>query len=216
MTREMRRKPGSLTSRLLVSAALIVASGVYGYWQNRLQPEGQRRLHFAAAKVMPPAKPIASKSTLAEPPPAAVAPSIVAPASPAPVPSRVKVNPAPAPETTPQPQAAENQASADPATIASPATTEPEADTPPIAPHRIYAFSDGDYTGTPAECEWGTVQVKVSIHDGAITAVQFLQIPDHRARSAEISDWAAPMLASRRSRNRIMTSISFRPPPSPV
>ena len=57
-------------------------------------------------------------------------------------------------------------------------------------------YNDGEFVGTPADTQWGAVQVKVVVHDGALTDVQFMQYPSHRRRSAEISSWALPALRS--------------------
>ncbi len=57
-------------------------------------------------------------------------------------------------------------------------------------------YNDGEYVGEPADTEWGTVQIKALVHDGALTDVQILQYPAHRRRSAEISNWALPILRS--------------------
>jgi uncharacterized protein with FMN-binding domain len=55
-------------------------------------------------------------------------------------------------------------------------------------------LEDGEYTSQHEDFEWGTVQVKAVIKNGAFTDIQFLQIPDHRPHSAELSDLAKPIL----------------------
>jgi uncharacterized protein with FMN-binding domain len=84
------------------------------------------------------------------------------------------------------PSAPAQQPAAPPAESPAPAT----AVNPPAGTH----LEDGEYVGQHEDFEWGTVQVKVQIRAGAIADVQFLQFPDHRARSAELSDLARPIL----------------------
>jgi len=57
-------------------------------------------------------------------------------------------------------------------------------------------FNDGDYVGEAADTEWGMVQIKALVRNGALTDVQFMQYPAHRRRSAEISNYALPVLRS--------------------
>jgi uncharacterized protein with FMN-binding domain len=53
---------------------------------------------------------------------------------------------------------------------------------------------DGDFISEEENFEWGVVQVKLSLHAGAITNVAILQMPDHRSRSRELSEVSAPIL----------------------
>jgi uncharacterized protein with FMN-binding domain len=55
-------------------------------------------------------------------------------------------------------------------------------------------YNDGEYIGKPADTNWGAVQVKAVVRNGSLIDVQFLQYPYHRRRSAEISNWALPVL----------------------
>jgi uncharacterized protein with FMN-binding domain len=55
---------------------------------------------------------------------------------------------------------------------------------------------DGDFVSAPQTFEWGTLQIKLTIHDGAITAAEALQMPSHRRRSVELSEMAKPILLS--------------------
>ena len=57
-------------------------------------------------------------------------------------------------------------------------------------------YKDGEYVGEPTDTEWGTMQIKGVIRGGSLTDVQFMQYPAHRRRSAEISNWALPVLRS--------------------
>ena len=55
-------------------------------------------------------------------------------------------------------------------------------------------FRDGTWTGQDVPNQFGDVQVKVVISGGRITDVVALQLPSDRARSAEISQAAGPIL----------------------
>ena len=57
-----------------------------------------------------------------------------------------------------------------------------------------YHLRDGDFVSDPQTFEWGTLQIKLTIHDGAITAAEALQMPAHRRRSVELSEMAKPIL----------------------
>lgn len=57
-------------------------------------------------------------------------------------------------------------------------------------------YKDGSYTGSPADAQWGLIQVKAIIKSGKITDVQFLQYPNERNRSVEINNYADPQLTS--------------------
>lgn len=57
-------------------------------------------------------------------------------------------------------------------------------------------LQDGDFVSDPQTFEWGTLQLKLTIHDGAITAAEALQMPAHRRRSVELSEMAKPILLS--------------------
>lgn len=55
-------------------------------------------------------------------------------------------------------------------------------------------FKDGEFTGVASETGWGEVQVKAVIQGGALADVKYLQFPDHRRRSVQISNAALPLL----------------------
>jgi len=57
-------------------------------------------------------------------------------------------------------------------------------------------YKDGTYTGMQANAFYGTVQVKVTIKGGKITAVQFLNYPQDRRTSQRINSVATPWLQS--------------------
>jgi len=54
----------------------------------------------------------------------------------------------------------------------------------------------GQFTGAVAETMYGPVQVQITISNGKVTDVAALQLPSDRPRSAEISQYAAPILRS--------------------
>lgn len=185
--------------KYIVSLLLLLVSAAYGYWQNfSRDPEaGIRRTARAQPHVYP--MPLANAQSAALAPQAAAVPTVPAvpilPNAPA-----VPAQPAAPDIATPPPTPGdEARLDAPPAAPQIPPLAPPMEPPAPVVPafpaqHRQYAFADGDYTGAEADSEWGIVQVKVFVRNGVIQDVQFLQIPDHRRRSAEISDWAGPLL----------------------
>ena len=79
---------------------------------------------------------------------------------------------------------------------------------------------DGDFVSDPQTFEWGTLQIKLTIHDGAITAAEALQMPSHRRRSVELSEMAKPILLKEAVQSQkanvdivssaTLTSVAFR------
>ncbi len=55
-------------------------------------------------------------------------------------------------------------------------------------------YKDGSYTGQVADAIYGNLQVKAIIKNGQITDVQFLQYPNDRPTSQEISQMSMPKL----------------------
>lgn len=84
------------------------------------------------------------------------------------------------------------------------ASDELSASNPPVPPNassngtavpaRTGAYIDGIYTGSAADAYFGTVQVRATISGGQITDVAFLQYPDDRGTSREISNRTMPIL----------------------
>lgn len=56
------------------------------------------------------------------------------------------------------------------------------------------AYKDGSHTGRAANAYYGEVQVKVSVNDGRITDVSFVQYPDTHSTSISINRQAMPYL----------------------
>ncbi len=65
---------------------------------------------------------------------------------------------------------------------------------PSPTPSSSSGLKDGTYTGQDYANQFGDVQVKVVISGGKITDIQPVQLPYDRQRSAEISQYAAPLL----------------------
>jgi uncharacterized protein with FMN-binding domain len=57
-------------------------------------------------------------------------------------------------------------------------------------------YKDGVYTGNSVDVYYGNVQVKATISGGKITDVQFLNYPQDRQHSNELSMMAMPILKS--------------------
>ncbi len=89
------------------------------------------------------------------------------------------------------PQAAPAQAPAPSA----PAAVAPARTTAPAAASRTGLYTDGAYTGDPADAYYGTVQVRATVSGGRITDVTFLQHPSDRRTSQEINNMAMPLLS---------------------
>lgn len=58
------------------------------------------------------------------------------------------------------------------------------------------AYKDGEYTGSIADAYYGNVEVKAVISGGKLADVQFLQYPNDRRHSLELSNYAMPQLKS--------------------
>ena len=62
------------------------------------------------------------------------------------------------------------------------------------ATHTAGKFKDGTYTGSVADAFYGNVQVSVSVSNGRITDVKFLQYPNSHSTSVFINQQAMPYL----------------------
>lgn len=56
------------------------------------------------------------------------------------------------------------------------------------------SYKDGNYTGSTEDAFYGYVQVRVSIQNGKLTDVKFLQYPNDRSTSVYINSQAMPLL----------------------
>lgn len=57
-------------------------------------------------------------------------------------------------------------------------------------------YKNGSFTGAIADAYYGNVQVRVTVSNGVITNVEFLDHPQDRGRSIEINNYAMPRLIS--------------------
>ena len=96
------------------------------------------------------------------------------------------VTPSPAPAALPPISLIE------PPLTPTPSTTPPPTPTP--SPTASGAFKNGSYTGLTADAIYGPIQVKAVVSGGKLTDVQFLQYPNDREHSVEVSDNALPIL----------------------
>lgn len=99
----------------------------------------------------------------------------------------------PAPVTTTTTTTKNTTTTSAPKPTATPTPT-PTPDPQPVVKKNLYA--DGTYTGSVADAYYGNIQVQISITDGKISNVEFLQHPNDRSTSREINDQAMPMLTS--------------------
>jgi uncharacterized protein with FMN-binding domain len=86
-------------------------------------------------------------------------------------------------------------ASAPPPTPTSPDTTSPASTTPQPPPSTTTTpTARREVDGSTVSTRYGDVQVRVTVANGRIVDVTSLQLPEDRARSARISDFAGPEL----------------------
>jgi uncharacterized protein with FMN-binding domain len=84
-------------------------------------------------------------------------------------------------------------ASPTPAPDATPSAT-PSPSGPTATPTPRPSAADGRFTGQLVQTRYGDVQVRITVAGGRVTDVQAVTLPNDRARSAEISQVAGPML----------------------
>ena len=75
-----------------------------------------------------------------------------------------------------------------------PGSTDPSQTVPSNSPSSGSGYRNGTYTGAAADAFYGSVQVQVTIANGKLTNIQFLQWPNDRMRSVMINQQALPML----------------------
>jgi uncharacterized protein with FMN-binding domain len=63
-------------------------------------------------------------------------------------------------------------------------------------------FKDGTYTGTTADAFYGPLQVKATISGGKISDIEFIQYPNDRETSIQISNQSMPILKSEAIQNQ--------------
>lgn len=75
-----------------------------------------------------------------------------------------------------------------------PALQPPAASSQSTAGSTATSYKDGTYQGPPIDAYYGLVQVQVTIQNGAIQSVEFVQYPNDRRTSQEINSIAMPYL----------------------
>lgn len=76
-----------------------------------------------------------------------------------------------------------------------PTNTPVLQNTPTPTPKRSSPYKDGTYIGDAADAFYGNIQVQVTIANGRLTNIRFLQYPNDRGTSVAINSQADPMLA---------------------
>ncbi len=98
-----------------------------------------------------------------------------------------------APSTSGQDQAAPTTPAQDQATPTAPAQDPAASATAPQTANSGQ-YKNGTYTGLTANAFYGQVQVRVTISNGRIASVTFLNYPQDRRTSARINSFAVPQL----------------------
>jgi uncharacterized protein with FMN-binding domain len=75
-------------------------------------------------------------------------------------------------------------------------TSDPSTPTGTTASGSSTTLSDGTFTGSTSNTQFGPVQVQVTVAGGKITEVKALQLTNYGGRSVQISNYAAPILRS--------------------
>jgi len=70
----------------------------------------------------------------------------------------------------------------------------PTQSLPPNAQQITQTYQDGEYTGLRIDAYYGNVQVKITIQNGKIADLEFLEYPKERRTSQLINDEATPIL----------------------
>jgi uncharacterized protein with FMN-binding domain len=85
-------------------------------------------------------------------------------------------------------------------TASAPASTTPSSTINQTAPKTSpaptsgSAFKDGTFTGDSEDTFYGTVQIAVVVSGGKITDINFLQMPNDRGHTQEVTAFSAPLL----------------------
>jgi len=193
-----KQSSGKRSSKLMLSGALMLVSGAYA-WSQHTAPT----ITQAASQPVAPPERVAALPQATPPSPTPITPNNTdaAPASPsaesqAPPRDAQAVQPqgspvvAPSPEQTPAASTASTSAP-----LESPVAVASNAPQPVTPAQNSGRYTDGDFTGTPADTAWGLVQIRVSVRGGAIATVDPINYPSHRRRSVQINSWALPILA---------------------
>lgn len=80
-------------------------------------------------------------------------------------------------------------------TVTTPTTMQPQSiQSTPTTGASSQTYKDGTYTGSAADAYYGNIQVQVTIAQGKITDVAFLQYPNDNNTSRFINQQAMPLL----------------------
>jgi uncharacterized protein with FMN-binding domain len=77
-----------------------------------------------------------------------------------------------------------------------PVIVSPAPSVQPTKQGTALGYKDGQYTGSVADAYYGNIQVRVTIQNGKITDVLFLDYPHDRGTSVRINTQAMPILRS--------------------
>ena len=172
----------SRPGKIILSGGLILSSAAFAAWQHAVpdKPLLARPMVVAAQETKKLLVAASSPSVAEAPPAPAVAEP--APADKAPEPFR------------PQPRLARTEPAPQTVMAVAPALPDAQIAMAPTAPASSGRYADGEFTGIAADGQWGPVRVKILVRDGNIADVVCVEYPNHRERSAEISEWAIPKL----------------------
>lgn len=73
-------------------------------------------------------------------------------------------------------------------------TSSPGSSTTQQSTGSTSAAGSGTYTGDAVSTQWGPVQVRITVADGAVSGVDVLQYPQGNPRDAQINGYALPIL----------------------
>lgn len=74
-------------------------------------------------------------------------------------------------------------------------STQPTQNSPQATPNATILYKDGAYTGAVGSAsQYGDVQIKVTITNGKITDIEFLQFPNTPGHTSEVNSAALPIL----------------------
>lgn len=74
-------------------------------------------------------------------------------------------------------------------------TSQPRSSTKSGSGPATSNSSPTTFTGSAADTRWGTVQVRITVQGGKITASEAVQYPQNNGRDAEINGFALPILS---------------------
>ncbi len=82
------------------------------------------------------------------------------------------------------------------ASVSAPSATSPgtTASTSAPSPTPATTYKDGRYIGSVADAYYGPIQVQVTITNGKLAGLTFLQYPNDRDESVHINEQAMPLL----------------------